>query len=61
MHKNGFVVDFDAIILGGAFLAENEGSLSLSRMRSRQIQSRYEHTMPRSQSQEIIHPRRIGF
>jgi hypothetical protein len=35
-----------AIILGvGPFLVENKGFLSLPRMRSRQIQSRYEHTI----------------
>jgi hypothetical protein len=45
-QERPFVVDFDAIILGvGPFLAENKGSLSLPRMRSRQIQSRYEHTI----------------
>jgi hypothetical protein len=45
-QERPFVVDFDAIILGvGPFLAENKGYLSLPRMRSRQIQSRYEHTI----------------
>ena len=45
-HLQCPLVDFDAIILGvGPFLAENKGSLSLPRMRSRQIQSRYEHTI----------------